>query len=707
MKKLFTLLIPLTLFLHCSKDADPEPQDPVPINIEQIDGYVQKGPYIGGTQIQISSLNSDLSQTGINFNTEILNDEGFFSIENIEVESDYLLFSGIGFYFNEVTGALSSSNLSLQTLSNIENRSSLNINILTHLERKRVEYLHTENGLTFIEAKTQAINEIFDIFCMSDVDSIESEDLNILESGENNAKLLAISIILQGNLSVGDLSELLFDISSDIETDGVLDDIPTINYLRDIAASISNVPGLETIRSNIESRMEFLDITDYTIPDFESYIVNFLECNSGAPLISNFLEVSDITATSAKFQTGVLANSAETIITLEYGLTDEYGFSTEALESPINGVNMVEINFEITDLPTNDTGNQYFFRVKAENSNGIVYSEFDVNTFNTLGLLTDIEGNEYNTIKIGEQYWMTSNLKTSTYKNGELVPYWVDIYNDDFLDCIINGWEDCPPGWLYYNNDSNLNEIYGKWYNSSSINSSNGLCPQGWKIPNANDIDILGNFLGTEDSNNPNSQWFNAGALMTVGGNSGFEGYGGGSVIFTDRNWDGAIDYDLDETAYFWISGSSPSDGDPYAYFHFNIGGSGSLSISGSGNDDRGFCVRCIKVDEISACPNEPELITESADNISISSAWLYGEIHNTPIGLDCEIYPVISQGFVYGLNQSPTTEDNTVTTYAINNEHIEITGLEEDTTYYVRTYLTNSLGTFYGNEISFETPLQ
>ena len=177
---------------------------------------------------------------------------------------------------------------------------------------------------------------------------------------------------------------------------------------------------------------------------------------------------------------------------------------------------------------------------------------------------------------------MTSNLKTSTYKNGELVPYWVDIYNDDFLDCIINGWEDCPPGWLYYNNDSNLNEIYGKWYNSSSINSSNGLCPQGWKIPNANDIDILGNFLGTEDSNNPNSQWFNAGALMTVGGNSGFEGYGGGSVIFTDRNWDGAIDYDLDETAYFWISGSSPSDGDPYAYFHFNIGGSGSLSISGS-----------------------------------------------------------------------------------------------------------------------------
>ena len=96
-------------------------------------------------------------------NAQIENDQGFFSIENIVVNSNYVLFSGIGYYFNEITGGLSASTLSLQTLSNIENRNSLNINVLTHLERKRVEYLHTENGLSFGEAKTQAINEIFDI----------------------------------------------------------------------------------------------------------------------------------------------------------------------------------------------------------------------------------------------------------------------------------------------------------------------------------------------------------------------------------------------------------------------------------------------------------------------------------------------------------------------------------------------------------------
>lgn len=686
MKKILLLLIPLTSFLYCSKDADPEP---VQITIDQLDGYVQKGPYIGGTQIQIYPLNSDLSQTGINFNTQIVNDNGFFSIENIQVESEYILFSGIGFYFNEVTGAISSSNLSLQTLSNIENRSSLNINILTHLERKRVEYLHTENGLSFGEAKTQAINEIFDIFCMSDVSSIESENLNILESGENNAKLLAISIILQGNLSVGDLSELLFDISSDIETDGVLNDVPTINYLRDIAAGISNVPGLETIRSNIESRMEFLDITDYTIPDFENYIVNFLECNSGSPEILNYVEVSNITSTSANFYTAALANSAETTLTLEYGLTEDYGFSVEALESPINGVNQIDINFQITDLSTTDIGNEYFFRVKAENSNGVVYSNYDTNSFNTLGLLIDIEGNEYNTVKIGEQYWMSSNLKTTTYNNGleisnpldtgsytgaitnissfeqnaaflendngQLVPkqgLWQETigagalgsyavielnFEDGFVTDtnVIDGGHNWVDGsyyiledpatnlitlnftgddvlddglWLYYENNPELNEIYGKWYDGNVINrravidgelvnidSNLEICPEGWRVPLPSDISELGNYLGSEDGNNPGSQWFNVSDNLVVGGDSGFDAYGNGLVVFVAAQF--RQDNGFGEQANFWFKGISPSDGDPYGRFHFSTppNNNQTLGISGGGSPDTGYCIRCIK----------------------------------------------------------------------------------------------------------------
>ena len=689
MKKL--LLLSALLIFACSNDAEQQNPDPVQITIDQLDGYVQKGPYIGGTQIQVSPLNSDLSQIGINYNTQIENDQGFFSVENILLESNYVLFSGIGYYFNEVTGGLSSSNLSLQTLSNIENRNSLNINVLTHLERKRVEYLYTENGLTFSEAKTQAINEIFDIFCMSDVSSIESENLNILESGENNAKLLAISIILQGNLSVGDLSELLFDISSDIETDGILDDVPTINYLRVAAAGISNVPGLETIRSNIESRMEFLDITDYTIPDFENFIVNFLECSSEAPELYNYVEVSDITATSANFFTVALANSAETTITLEYGLTENYGSSVEALESPINGVNLVDINFEITDLSTTEIGNQYFFRVKAENSNGVVYSDFEIDSFDNPGLLVDIEGNEYETVKIGEQYWMASNLKTTTYNNGveilnaldnsSSVPYCytgcitnISSYEQDgvfledqdgvlipkegiqyyqpqagllgsfaavelnFEDGIVIGtnvvyggfgWvdgsyyileneysgssitlnfsaEDISNNglWLYYENNPDLNEIYGKWYDGNVVNrtmivdgnlvyidSNLEICPEGWRVPNISDVSELGNFLGVQQGSS--MQWNQVSSSLVLGGETGFDAYGNGIVRFEG---DQRLDTEFSQWANFWLKGAA-GDGDTYVKFRFRTPPSSNQALTTSDGYQANFghCIRCIK----------------------------------------------------------------------------------------------------------------
>ena len=695
MKKL--ILLSALLIFACSNDAEQQNPDPVQITIDQLDGYVQKGPYIGGTQIQVSPLNSDLTQTGTNYNAQIENDQGFFSIENIVVNSNYVLFSGIGYYFNEITGGLSASTLSLQTLSNIENRNSLNINVLTHLERKRVEYLHTENGLSFGEAKTQAINEIFDIFCMSDVSSIESENLNILESGENNAKLLAISIILQGNLSVGDLSELLFDISSDIETDGVLNDVPTINYLRDIAAGISNVPGLETIRSNIESRMEFLEITDYTVPDFENFIVNFLECNSGTPEILNYVEVSDVTSTSANFFTGALANSAETTITLEYGLTENYGSSVEASESPINGVNLVDINFEITDLSTTEIGNQYFFRVKAENSNGVVYSDFQIDSFDNPGLLVDIEGNEYETVKIGEQYWMASNLKTTTYNNGTEILNALDNSSsvpDCYSGCITNissyeqdgvflapdqdgvlipkegveyyhtsvgllgsfaavelnfengivigtnvvyggfGWvdgsyyileneydgallsdslvtlnfsaEDISNNglWLYYENNPNLNEIYGKWYDGNVVNrtmivdgnvvyidSNLEICPEGWRVPNISDVSELGDFLGVQQGSS--MQWNQVSSSLVLGGETGFNAYGNGIVRFEGDN---RLDTEFSQWANFWLRGAA-GDGETYVRFRFSTPPSSNQALTTSGGvaPNIGYCIRCIK----------------------------------------------------------------------------------------------------------------
>ena len=111
-------------------------------------------------------------------------------------------------------------------------------------------------------------------------------------------------------------------------------------------------------------------------------------------------------------------------------------------------------------------------------------------------------------------------------------------------------------------------------------------------------------------------------------------------------------------------------------------------------------------------CPNQPQLTTlevsdiEYDENTDLVSATFSGEIQNIQLGANCETFSITNQGFVYGTNIQPTTSDNVIN---VNGQNPSVTiggyDLNTDTTYYVRAYLTNTLGTFYGNEVSFTTP--
>lgn len=237
-------------------------------------GTIQKGPFIQGSVITVLELDELLKPTGRTFQTTVQNNSGSFQLEDIELESQYVQLKADGFYFNETFGELSKAQLTLLGIADVSSTNSININLLTHLERGRIQQLIGQ-GLSFEEAKTQAQQEILNVFSIVLSEIRGSELLDISQANDDNAVLLAISIIMQGYRSEAELSELLAMMIMDLEPDGNLDD-------RNLQSKLINQAHLlqpDEIRSNLENRYTDLGIS-FELPDFEKYLTMFIE-NSG------------------------------------------------------------------------------------------------------------------------------------------------------------------------------------------------------------------------------------------------------------------------------------------------------------------------------------------------------------------------------------------------------------------------------------------
>jgi len=98
--------------------------------------------------------------------------------------------------------------------------------------------------------------------------------------------------------------------------------------------------------------------------------------------------------------------------------------------------------------------------------------------------------------------------------------------------------------------------------------------------------------------------------------------------------------------------------------------------------------------------PTLPVLSTTSVSSIGTTTATSGGTIT-----ADGGSY-VVSRGVVWSTSQSPTIALSTKTVNGTGTGFFtsSITGLSQSTTYYVRSYATNSTGTSYGTQISFTT---
>jgi len=114
----------------------------------------------------------------------------------------------------------------------------------------------------------------------------------------------------------------------------------------------------------------------------------------------------------------------------------------------------------------------YYYCAYATNSVGTGYGS--IISFTTK--LADIEGNLFNSVKIGSQVWMKENLKTILYNDGKnnYIPLVIDITT----------WANLTtPAYCWYNNDkSTYKDTYGALYNWWAV-STGRLCPVGWHVP--------------------------------------------------------------------------------------------------------------------------------------------------------------------------------------------------------------------------------
>ena len=214
--------------------------------------------------------------------------------------------------------------------------------------------------------------------------------------------------------------------------------------------------------------------------------------------------------------------------------------------------------------------------------------------------VTDIDGNVYNTVQIGNQCWMKENLRTTHYASGTSI--------------ALGSSTSTTTAYRYYPGSSNNVPMYGYLYNwkavmrtssSSAANPSGvqGICPDGWHVPSDSEWTQLTDYVGGQSqficSNNTafvakalaaTTGWYSAANTCHVGNTqstnnaTGFSALPAGNYSINGYNYSGYY-------AYFW---SATESNVSFAYyrnlFYYTAG-----VLRANDYKSIGFSVRCVR----------------------------------------------------------------------------------------------------------------
>ena len=300
------------------------------------------------------------------------------------------------------------------------------------------------------------------------------------------------------------------------------------------------------------------------------------ETSSSLPTIKD-ATIGYITAQTAMSQSEVTSDGGSTILSrgVCYSTVSKPTLN-DSITSDGKGIGTFVSNLKNL-LPNT----HYYLRSYARNSAGVAYG--NEATFITLVLtVTDVDGNVYNTVAIGTQIWMSENLKTTKYSNGDPIP---NVYDTAAWRLLSSG------AYCNYNNDAIYGAKFGRLYNWLAVKDDRKIAPAGWHVPSDNEWNTLKNNTGGDVA---------GGNLKATGTqywqspNTGATNQSGFSALPVGSRA-GSIYCVANENAFWWSS--TPY----YTWLHelclnafcvfYNDSG-----LGGTGPDKtNGFSIRCIK----------------------------------------------------------------------------------------------------------------
>ena len=247
-----------------------------------------------------------------------------------------------------------------------------------------------------------------------------------------------------------------------------------------------------------------------------------------------------------------------------------------------NGANTGTFTSNLTELTD---GTVYYYRAYATNSSGTTYGQ----EFQFITPVTDIDGNMYNTVKIGTQVWMAENLKTKKYNDDSAIPNvtvnadWIALTSDAY--CWAN------------NDEATYKPLYGALYNWYAVETGK-LCHAGWHVPTDAEFSTLEISLGMTQIDAGGTEWrgTDQGKQMknTTGWSAGQNGTntsGFSALPSGYRSYLTGISEGLNLICYWWTTSTPDANTSVYR----RLDGDNDKVYRNATHRPAGKSVRCVK----------------------------------------------------------------------------------------------------------------